>query len=79
MNIENEIRKILNENVELGISVEDIKVNESLLALGVDSISMIKIILNIEELYGFTFEDEDLVAENFMSIERLVNYVRKKI
>lgn len=79
MDIEKEIRNILKGNVELEIPVDEIAVDASLLELGVDSISMIKIILNIENVFDLIFEDDDLVVENFMNIERLVNYVRKRI
>ena len=44
-----------------------------------DSVNCISIIVEIEDFYHFEFADEDLVIENFMTVNRLADYVSKKI
>ena len=79
MEIEKQIREILKDDAELIKPVEKIELDESLLSLGIDSISIIKVILSIEEKFSFTFSDEDLTVDNFINIERIIGYVRDKI
>jgi acyl carrier protein len=45
----------------------------------VDSTGIMEVILFIEEEFGLTVGDEELVPENLDSIENLVSYVQKKL
>jgi len=52
--------------------------SDSLVGRGiVDSTGMLEIILFVEEQFGIKVKDEDMVAENFDSVDRIVDYVRK--
>ena len=46
---------------------------------GFNSVDFLKLIAGIEEMYGFDFEDEDLVAERFQSINDLVDYILVRV
>lgn len=58
------------------------KVDEkaSLLNTGViDSTGVLELISFIETSYGIKFADEDLVADNFDSIEKITKFVSQKL
>lgn len=40
-----------------------------------DSFDLIKLVVSVEEQFGFSFEDEDLLFENVNSVGGLVSYV----
>jgi len=42
----------------------------------VDSTGVLELVMFVEETFGITVEDEEIVPENFDSIERLARYVR---
>ncbi len=71
------VYKIINDNFELSRKFSEINVNDNLMDVGLDSISMVKIILGIEELYGIMIPDEDLFFDNFSSIEKIVQYIER--
>ena len=56
-----------------------ISYDDDLRDFGMDSVNCISIIVEIEDFYHFEFADEDLVIENFMTVNRLSDYVSKKI
>lgn len=56
-----------------------ISYDDDLREFGMDSVNCISIIVEIEDFYHFEFADEDLVIENFMTVNRLADYVSKKI
>ena len=58
---------------------EKINYDEDLREHGMDSVNCIAIIVEIEDLYNFEFADEDLVIENFMTINKLADYVTLRI
>jgi len=45
----------------------------------VDSARMMDLILFIEQVFGFTVEDEEAIADNFETINNLVAYVSTKV
>lgn len=45
----------------------------------IDSIGVLELLAFLEEQFGFRVEDEEIVPENFDSVERLVNYVESKL
>ena len=42
----------------------------------VDSTGVLELVMFVEETFSITVEDEEIVPENFDSIERLARYVR---
>ena len=42
----------------------------------VDSTGVLELVMFVEETFGITVEDEEIVPENFDSVERLARYVR---
>lgn len=78
MEIEDTLRRFIRENFYLGTEVlED---DDSLMERGVvDSTGMLELIGFLEERFGLSVEDEEVVPENLDSVERLAIYVRRKL
>lgn len=65
-------REILNNEEE------ELFPKDDLLGSGlVDSMGMMKFIGFIEEHYAITIPPQDMVIENFMSVEAIANYISK--
>lgn len=77
--IEQSLRKIIMELLELTKPVEEIANDDDLTKLGMNSISAIELVVEVEDKYDFEFNDEDLLVDNFKTIERLANYIEKRI
>jgi len=45
----------------------------------VDSSSVLELVLFVEENFGFSVEDSEVLPENFDSITRLSAYIRRKM
>lgn len=57
------------------ISLKD---DEDLLSAGIlDSLSILKIVAFVEERFNFSVPDEDVVFDNFSSINALAEYVQQ--
>ncbi len=54
-------------------------VDTSMNSLGLDSIAIIHFVISLEEQFGIELEDEDLLSENYESIERIVQMLDKYI
>ncbi len=78
-NVESKIRSILNENINLQCPVEQVRIEDDLLAVGMDSLGSIRLVVAIEEEFGFEFNDEDLIIDNFRTLEDIICYVKKRI
>ena len=44
-----------------------------------DSVTALKLIMQIENEFGITVEDEEIAPENFAHIPELVQYIEKKL
>lgn len=78
--IEQELRHFLADNFILDDGGAGLAVDESLTESGVlDSMGVLELITFIEERYGFAVPDEDTLPENLDSVERLVNYVARRL
>jgi acyl carrier protein len=54
--------------------------DESLIGAGiVDSTGILEMIGFLEETYGVSFLDDELIAENFDSLGRIASFMKKKI
>jgi acyl carrier protein len=78
-NYELELRQFIVENFLFGKEDAPLANGDSLLELGIiDSTGVLELVSFLEQKYGFTIEDEELVPENLDSIDRLVQFVRRK-
>ena len=55
----------------------DLKPEDDLLSAGIlDSLGILQIVAFIEDRFGYQVPDEDVVFENFVSIDALTNYLK---
>lgn len=67
------IRKIIVE--QLGMNEDEVKLETSFEDLGVDSLDLFQIIIEIEEQFNIQIED----AEKITTVQEAVNFVESKI
>lgn len=77
-NIEEKLRKIINKHVETNIDVLTMPIDENLFSVGMDSVSAIKIIVEIEDEFNFEIEDDELSMNNLTTIEKIVAFIESK-
>lgn len=75
--IEHRIKEKIVKTLELDIEPSDIPDDEILFGggLGVDSISMLEILVAMEEEFEIEIEEEDFRVEEFSSIRQLAEYI----
>ena len=78
MQIEATIRKFIIENFVFEED-DNLKRDTSFLENGIiDSTGILELVMFIEETYGISVEDEEIVPENLDSISNIAEYVQKK-
>lgn len=76
MNIREEIREFLLKGEELDVPIDD---DESLLESGIiDSLKMVELLTFIEKQFAIDVEDDELMPENFDSINAITNFIGRK-
>jgi len=59
---------------------ESVEPDESLLERGlIDSVGIMKLVPLLEEKFGIEIDDDDLMPENFDSLEAIEQYVNSKV
>lgn len=76
--IEKVLRDILSKYISLEKPIEEVQVDDELEKIGVDSISFMKMVVAIELAYDFEFEDEDLIVDNFQTLDNVIQYISKR-
>lgn len=76
MIVKQQVRKIIAQSLEVE---EDILDEKKLVEIGFNSISFIKIIVDIEEYFNIEFDDNDLNYELFDTEEEIIKYVIDKL
>jgi acyl carrier protein len=78
--IQDKIKNMISNEVLVGVSVDEIGDDASLISdLNLDSIQMLTLITALESEFNFMLDDEDLDLENLSSVNRLVEFVQKKL
>lgn len=80
MNINDKVKELIIDKAGLDKEISDIKNEEYLLSGGynLDSVVIIEIISELEEIFDIIFDDEDISLENFSSVNNIVNIVKSK-
>lgn len=77
MSIVEQILKITNDNLEDGIVIYEHQIEDDLVEYKLDSVSFIKIIVQIEEAFEIEIPDEYLLFSEMNTIAKMVNVVTK--
>jgi len=74
-----EVLRFIRENFVLD-EAEKLQENDSLLEKGIiDSTGVLELVSFIEEKYNITVEDEELIPENLDSINRIAEFIKRKL
>ena len=73
------IRNFVIENYLFGQGGEELSNDSEFLKMGIiDSMGVLELVGFIEEEFGISIDDEELVPDNLDSVNRIVAYVAKK-
>lgn len=79
MSVAAEVEKFIVEEIALGTGVESVGHDEDLLAQDViDSLGIVELVAFLESRFGIKVGDDDLLPENFSSVNRVVAFVESK-
>ncbi|HHS96309.1 MAG TPA: acyl carrier protein [Chloroflexi bacterium] len=79
MSVEALIRRYILENFLFTDDESVLQDDTSFLEAGVvDSTGVLELVMFVEETFGITVEDEEILPENFDSVSQLAAYVRRK-
>ena len=74
---EDRLKKIIAD--QLSVNEDDVVPEASFIDdLNADSLDLVELIMSLEEEFGVQMEDDDLIPENFETIESLSSYVVSK-
>jgi len=76
LDVKNEFIKLIEEKFQLKI---DQHLDEDLSALGLNSIMFIQLVIAVEEHFGISFEDENLLIDNFNTCLDIIQYTESRI
>jgi acyl carrier protein len=79
MTAENQIRRYILESFLFTNDETKLNNTDSFLEAGiVDSTGILELLMFVEETFGIEVKDEELLPDNFDSVERLARYVQTK-
>ncbi len=80
MSIKSQIRRYILENFLFTDDEARLRDDVSFLEEGiVDSTGVLELVMFVEETFGIEVADEEILPENFDSVERLTRYVEAKL
>ena len=78
-NIEQELKEMIVERLFLKIAPEEIENDKGLMdTYGIDSFSIMEIVVGLEELYGIKFASGEFKLSLFKTIDSIAEFVRSK-
>ncbi len=79
LSVQDELINFIRENFIAGRSDAEIGFEDSLIEGGIiDSTGVLELVTFIEERFGISVEDEELVPENLDSVKNLVTFLGRK-
>lgn len=57
--------------------IKNLGVDDDLIKIGLDSLKAIELVVYIEDHYGITISDDDLLIDNISSINKIEEMIRK--
>jgi acyl carrier protein len=79
MEIKNQIRDYIAQNLLFSDNGFEYSDDASLLEEGiVDSLGVLELVLFLEETFAVAVEDQDVIPDNFDSVNKLADYIQRK-
>lgn len=79
MNIQETVKSFISENILFSDNGFPYDLNDSFLEKGiVDSMNVMEIVAFVEDTFGVTIKDSDIVPSNFDSIANITKFVESK-
>ena len=80
MRILDRIERVLLTEIAVGLGKKTLTPDEDLLEQGIiDSLGLMKLIAFMEEAFNIKIMDDEIVPENFQSLNRMVTLVEKQM
>jgi acyl carrier protein len=78
--IEHRLKKMIVERLFMRIAPEAIENEKSLIdTYGIDSVSLLELVVGIEEEFGITVGDRDFNVRHFETVKALAEFVRSRM
>ncbi len=78
--IETKLKEMIVERLFLSITPDEIDAEASLIdAYGIDSVSLLELVVGLEEAFGIVIEDSDFDVRNFSSVANLRDFVQARV
>ena len=78
--IEANLKNMIADRLFLKVKPEEIPTNVSLMdAYGVDSVSLLELVVGLEEVFGIQLEDGDFNVQHFATVAALREFVRARL
>ena len=78
--IEARLKSMLVERLHLKVCPSEIQSEASLReAYGIDSVSLLELVVGLEEAFGVRIEDGDFNVQNFVTVNALRTFVRARL
>jgi acyl carrier protein len=79
MSIERDLKKFISARLAKGKDVKTLQDDDSLFETGiVDSLGVLLLVAFIEEQFNIKVEDEELIPENFETINKVKEFIERK-
>ena len=80
MDVEKDVKKFIVTKLMQGKNGNALRDDESLFEAGIiDSLGILQLVSFLEERFSVQVEDEELIPENFETINRLLDFMEKKL
>lgn len=78
--IEDRLKRMIVDRLFLKLAPEQLEEEKSLIdGYGVDSVSLLELVVGIEEEFGVVIADDEFKVDNFKTVAALAAFVRSKL
>lgn len=79
MEIANYVKRTVSSHVDIALDIDQLKDEDLLDVIGVNSINFIRIVLDLEAAYDFEFDIDMLGFESYANLGGLIRYVETEV
>ena len=73
-----QLKQILIDDLFVSIPENEIKPEDTLQDLGVDSVGLVELTMLLEEKYGIKINSDEVIRENFRTLDQVSDYIVAK-